>query len=77
MVNSGFKAEAKGSSIFLSLGFANAKEYKIPQGAKVTIQNQGLRILVDAIGRAEGRGNRWLTIGIWVVAALLAWIALR
>ena len=47
----GFKAEAKGSSIFLSLGFANAKEYKIPQGAKVTIQNQGLRILVESIDK--------------------------
>lgn len=47
----GFKAEAKGSSIFLSLGFANAKEYKIPDGAKVTIQNQGVRILVEAIDK--------------------------
>ena len=48
IVGVGFKAEAKASSIFLSLGFANAKEYKIPDGAKVTIQNQGVRILVLA-----------------------------
>lgn len=47
----GFKAESKGTSIFLSLGFANAKEYKIPAGAKVTIQNQGLRILVESIDK--------------------------
>ena len=47
----GFKAEAKGSSIFLSLGFANAKEYKIPDGAKVAIQSQGLRILVESIDK--------------------------
>ncbi len=32
---------------------------------------------VAAIGRAEGRGNRWLAIGVWVVAALLAYLALR
>lgn len=52
----GFKAEAKGSSIFLSLGFANAKEYKIPQGAKVTIQNQGLRgILTESIDKQLSR----------------------
>ncbi|WEK51258.1 MAG: 2-polyprenylphenol 6-hydroxylase [Candidatus Kaistia colombiensis] len=28
---------------------------------------------VEAIGRAEGRGNRWLTIGVWVAVVLLAW----
>ncbi|MCX5513583.1 2-polyprenylphenol 6-hydroxylase [Kaistia algarum] len=32
---------------------------------------------VEAIGRAEGRGNRWLMIGIWAVAALLAVLVLR
>jgi len=32
---------------------------------------------VEAIGRAEGRGNRWLTYGIWAVAALLAVLVLR
>ncbi|MGI5869593.1 MAG: 50S ribosomal protein L6 [Kiritimatiellia bacterium] len=47
----GFKAESRGASIFLSLGFANAKEYKIPDGAKVTVQNQGLRILVEGIDK--------------------------
>jgi ubiquinone biosynthesis protein len=32
---------------------------------------------VEAIGAAEGRRNRWATAGIWVIAALLAWIVLR
>lgn len=27
---------------------------------------------MEAIGRAEGRGNRWMTIALWVIAALLA-----
>jgi ubiquinone biosynthesis protein len=31
---------------------------------------------VEAIGRAEGRGNRWLTIGVWLAVILLAWNAL-
>ena len=29
---------------------------------------------VEAIGAAEARGNRGLTIGIWAIAALLAWL---
>jgi ubiquinone biosynthesis protein len=31
---------------------------------------------VAAIGAAEARRNRWTTIGIWVIAALLVWLAL-
>ena len=27
---------------------------------------------VQAIGRAEGRGNRWMALGLWAIAALLA-----
>ncbi len=27
---------------------------------------------MEAIGRAEGRGNRWGTVALWVIAALLA-----
>jgi len=30
---------------------------------------------VEAIGRAEMRRNRWTTVALWVIAALLAWIA--
>ena len=47
----GFKAELKGSSLFLSLGFANAKEYKIPAGIKVTVQGAGVRLLVEGIDK--------------------------
>ena len=28
------------------------------------------------IGAAEGRGNRWMTAALWVIAALLAWLVL-
>ncbi|MCX5494971.1 2-polyprenylphenol 6-hydroxylase [Kaistia dalseonensis] len=57
----------------------------VEHGARIAAQldqatRNGLTLspdTVEAIGRAEGRGNRWLTIGIWVVAALLAWIGLR
>ncbi|HSI42653.1 MAG TPA: 2-polyprenylphenol 6-hydroxylase [Xanthobacteraceae bacterium] len=28
---------------------------------------------VEAIGRAEGRGNRWGAVALWVIAGLLAW----
>jgi len=40
----------------------------------------GLRLspdTVDAIGKAEARRNRWATAGIWVIALLLLWVALR
>jgi ubiquinone biosynthesis protein len=29
---------------------------------------------VAAIGAAEARRNRWLTVGVWAIAALLAWL---
>lgn len=28
---------------------------------------------VEAIGRAEGRGNRWVSWALWLIAALIAW----
>jgi len=31
---------------------------------------------VAAIGTAEARRNRWMTAGIWVIAALLAWLVI-
>jgi len=40
----------------------------------------GLRLspeTVAAIGEAEARRNRWTAVGIWAIAALLAWIVLR
>ena len=30
---------------------------------------------VEAIGKAEARRNRWTSVALWVIAALLAWIA--
>jgi len=30
---------------------------------------------VEAIGRAEARRNRWTVVALWVIAALLLWIA--
>ena len=39
----------------------------------------GLRLApetVAAIGEAEARRNRWMTVGIWVIALLLAWVVL-
>lgn len=43
----GFKSELVKNSLMLSLGFANAKEYKIPEGVKVVVQSQGVRIQID------------------------------
>jgi ubiquinone biosynthesis protein len=31
---------------------------------------------IAAIGAAEARRNRWTTIGIWTIAALLAWVVI-
>ena len=55
----------------------------VEHGTRVAAQldeatRNGIRLAPDTvaeIGRAEGRGNRWLAIGVWVVAALLAVIA--
>jgi ubiquinone biosynthesis protein len=30
---------------------------------------------VAAIGAAEARRNRWTAVALWVIAAVLAWIA--
>jgi ubiquinone biosynthesis protein len=30
---------------------------------------------VEAIGRAETRRNRWTTVALWAIVALLLWIA--
>jgi ubiquinone biosynthesis protein len=32
---------------------------------------------VAAIGRAEARRNRWSTVALWLIAALLAWLIVR
>ncbi len=43
----GFKSELKGSSLMLNLGFANAKEYKVPAGVTVVVQPGGVKILIE------------------------------
>ncbi len=63
----------------------NALPELIAQGQRIAAQldaatRDGLALApesVEAIGRAEGRGNRWGTIALWVIAALLAWWVLR
>lgn len=47
----GFKAELNGQTLMLSLGFPDAKAYAIPDGAKVTVQNQGVRMLVESANK--------------------------
>lgn len=47
----GFKAEFSGGPLMLNLGFANAKAYQIPAGVNVTIQNQGVRILIEGVDK--------------------------
>ncbi len=42
----GFRAQINGSQLLLSLGFASPKEYKIPEGVKVT-EEQGIRVTVE------------------------------
>ena len=32
---------------------------------------------VAAIGRAEARRNRWMTVALWVIAGLLGWVGFR
>lgn len=56
----GFKAVLKGSELALSLGFASPKIYAIPEGLKVTVENDGLQVTVsgiskDLVGEAAAR----------------------
>jgi ubiquinone biosynthesis protein len=63
----------------------NALPELIAQGQRIAAQldaatRDGLALApetVEAIGRAEGRGNRWGAIALWVIAGLLAWWVLR
>lgn len=45
----GFKAALQGNSLMLSLGFASAKEYKIPDSIKVTVDPAGVKLTVEGI----------------------------
>ena len=56
----GFKAVLKGSELALSLGFASPKIYSIPEGLKVTVENDGLQVTVfgpakEVVGEAAAR----------------------
>jgi large subunit ribosomal protein L6 len=47
----GFKAVLKGSELALSLGFASPKIFAIPEGLKVTVENDGLQVTVTGISK--------------------------
>jgi len=49
----GFKAEIKGSVLSLSLGFASPKLFNIPEGLKVTVENDGLQVTVTGCDKAQ------------------------
>jgi large subunit ribosomal protein L6 len=48
----GFKAALQGSNLSLSLGFASPKIFAIPEGLKVTVENDGLQVTVTGIDKA-------------------------
>jgi large subunit ribosomal protein L6 len=47
----GFKAVLQGTKLSLSLGFASPKDYLIPDGLKVSVDNPGLNITVESINK--------------------------
>ncbi len=56
----GFKAVLQGTTLSLSLGFASPKLFPIPEGLKITVENDGLVVVVsgiekDKVGEAAAR----------------------
>ncbi len=49
----GFKAALKGQDLSLSLGFASPKIFEIPEGIKVTVENDGLQVTVTGIDKDQ------------------------
>ncbi len=49
----GFKAVLKGQELALSLGFASPKIFVIPEGLKVTVENDGLQVTVSGINKQQ------------------------
>jgi large subunit ribosomal protein L6 len=47
----GFKAVLQGKKLSLSLGFASAKDYAIPEGIKITVDNAGVNLTVEGIDK--------------------------
>ena len=45
----GFKAALRDNVLVLSLGFASPKEYLIPEGIKITVEPNGLKLTVEGI----------------------------
>ena len=48
----GFKAALQGTTLSLSLGFASPKIFVVPEGLKVTVENDGLLVTVTGIDKA-------------------------
>ena len=56
----GFKAALQGKQLALSLGFASPKIFDIPEGIKITVENDGLQVTItgcekDKVGEAAAR----------------------
>ena len=47
----GFKAALQGKVLSLSLGFASPKLFPIPDGLKITVENDGLQVTVSGIDK--------------------------
>ncbi len=47
----GFKAVLQGNKLLLSLGFASAKEYELPEGIKATVGKDGVLVTVEGIDK--------------------------
>ena len=47
----GFKAALQGKSLALTLGFASPKIFDIPDGIKITVENDGLQVTVTGIDK--------------------------
>ena len=49
----GFKAALQGKVLSLSLGFASPKLFDIPEGITVTVENDGLKVSVTGVDKAQ------------------------
>ena len=47
----GFKAALKGKTLELTLGFASPKIFDIPDGIKITVENDGLQVTITGIDK--------------------------
>ena len=49
----GFKAALQGKTLALSLGFASPKLFEIPEGLKITVENDGLQVTITGVDKAQ------------------------